>query len=86
MDFLKSYGSIIIAIITIIASLIFQWAVFGVRLMSVESAVTDLKSINIDLQRQVSDQKANYAKQDAKIDAIAENVSYIRSRVDAATK
>lgn len=83
---MKSYGSIGIAVVTVFISLITQWAVFGVRLSNVESRQDRQSAAIVSLQDNVAQQQANYAALSAKIDALTDNVSYIRSRIDSAIK
>ena len=86
MDTIRSYWPIFISLAGILVSLVAQWAVFGVRLNALEDkqdkqeqsimAVRDLQVL----------QTANYAELKAKLESVGDNVNYIRSRIDSATK
>lgn len=85
-DFFKSYGSISLAIVTVIVSLIGQWAVLGTRVSAVEDRQDRQGESITDIKAQLATQAANYAELKAKIDAMSDNINYIRSRIDRATQ
>lgn len=83
---LENYVSIAIAIVTVIVSLIAQWSVFGVRLSNVETRQDRQAAVILTMQDSLTTQIANYAALSAKIDALNDNVNYIRARIDSAIK
>lgn len=83
---IENYGAIGVAIATVVASLITQWAVFGVRLSAVESRQDNQEATLTALQTSLTTQIANYAALSAKIDALTDNVNYIRNRIDSVVK
>lgn len=85
-DYVKAYGSIALAITTVMVSLVTQWAVYGIRIANVESRQDRQAAAIMVIQGQITDQVANYAALQAKLDAIKDNVDYIRSRIDRATQ
>lgn len=86
MEFIKSYGSIGLAIVTVIVSLITQWAVFGVRLSGVEDRQNRQGTTISTLQIQVTGLANDISGIKAKVDAINDNVNYIRNRIDKVTQ
>lgn len=82
MDYFRTYGSLLIALATIIVSLVAQWAVFGTRLTAAEQREDRQGTAITALQNTLTQQQADYAALSAKIDGISDNVSYIRSRID----
>lgn len=86
MDYLKSYGSIGLAVMTVIVSLITQWAVFGVRISNIEARQDRQGTALQSVQDSLTQQLANYAALAAKLDALNESVLYIRNRIDSAIK
>lgn len=85
-EFLKSYGSIGLAIATVLVSLITQWAVFGVRLSAVEQRQDRQGTTITTLQGQVTGLANDISGIKAKVDAINDNVNYIRNRIDKVTQ
>lgn len=73
------------AIVLVIASVVAQWAVFGVRLDNIEQRQDRQGNSIQTLQATVSTVQTQYAALNAKLDAIDSNVNYIRSRIDKAT-
>lgn len=85
-DALKNYWPIMISAVTIVVSIATQWAIFGSRLAAVESRQDRQGTAISALQDATTQQQANYAALSAKLDALSDNVSYIRSRIDNALK
>lgn len=83
-NYLKTYWPIFFSIVTVLVSLTAQWAVLGVRLSAVEARqdrqATTIMAIQTELQTQATDS----ARLEAKVDAIDNNVDYIRGRIDKA--
>lgn len=73
------------AIALVIASVIAQWAVFGVRLDNIEGRQDRQGTAITDLQDQLTQTQSQYAALNAKVDAVSDNVLYIRQRIDEAT-
>lgn len=86
MDYLKSYGSIGIAAATIIISLVTQWAIFGVRLASVEERQNRQGTTIQALQSQVTGLANDISGMKEKLNSINDNVNYIRNRIDRAVQ
>lgn len=82
-EILKTYWQIIFAVVSIVVSLTAQWAILGIRIAAVEQRQDRQGNAITDMQSQLSQQAANYAELKAKIDAVSDNVSYIRSRIDS---
>lgn len=83
-DFIKNNPSIVITIATIAVSIATQWAVLGQRITSIEERVDRQGQAITDVKAQLVTQAAQYAELKAKIEAISDNVSYIRNRIDRA--
>lgn len=85
MEYLKSYGSIGIAAVTIVVSLVTQWAIFGVRLASVEERQNRQGTTITSLQAQVTGLANDISGMKEKLNSINDNVNYIRNRIDRVT-
>lgn len=72
------------AIALVLASVVAQWSVFGVRLDNIEARQDRQGTAIADLQNQVTTTQTQYAALDAKVDAMNDNILYIRQRIDAA--
>lgn len=70
-------------IIAIVLSLVAQWAIFGVRIASLEDRQNRQGTAIVSLQASVADVQTQYAALNAKLDALGDNVLYIRTRIDA---
>lgn len=70
------------AIIIVIASIVAQWAIFSTRLTNDEGRLDRQSSAISTLQSSVNDVQTQYAALNAKLDALNDNVLYIRNRVD----
>lgn len=86
MDILKTYGSIVIAVVTVCVSLVAQWAVFTVRLSNIEGRQDRQTEAIQKLQDSDKSQIAIAATLSAKVDAIADNVNFIRDRIVRVTQ
>lgn len=82
MDYIKGYWPIFLSVTTVIVSLAAQWAVLGYRISAVEARQDRQGTAITALQGQTQTLTANYAELNAKIDAMNENVTYIRNRLD----
>lgn len=82
-DYIKTYWPIVMSLLTIGVTIVTQWALLGQRITALESRQDRQEQAVVDVKAQLTVQAANYAALSAKIDAIGDNVSYIRSRVDA---
>ena len=80
-EYLK-FWPIILALVSFISG----FTLLQVRLSSVEARQDRQANSIMELQKQVNTQATNYATVQAKLENISENVSYIRSRIDNATK
>lgn len=69
-----------------VGGIISTWAIFGVRLSGLESLQDKQGEAVKELQQRVSVSEVNYAKLDAKIEGIKDDVTYIRNRIDSAVK
>lgn len=85
-DYIKTYWPILIAFVSILISLVAQWAVLGVRISTVEARQDRQGDAITDVKNQLVVQASNYAELKAKLEGIADNVNYIRSRIDKATQ
>lgn len=81
-QFVEFFAKNLWAIALVIASVIAQWAVFGVRLDTVEARQDRQGQAITSLQEQVQDADTRYAALEAKVDSLNENVLYIRNRID----
>lgn len=81
-DTLKNYWPIAM----VMASIIAQWAVFGVKIQALEDRQDRQGTSIANLQTSVTEVQTQYAALGAKLDAIDSNVNYIRSRIDNATR
>lgn len=81
--FIENYWPITLSVITVGVSIATQWAIFGSRLTAVELRQDRQGSAITSLQSSLTQQQADYAALSAKIDAMSDNVSYIRTRVDS---
>lgn len=70
------------ALIIVTASVIAQWAVFSVRLQNIEARQDRQGTVITALQDQMRDTQTQYAALNAKVDAVNDNVLYIRERID----
>lgn len=70
------------ALAIVIASVIAQWSVFGVRLTNIEQRQDRQGATIVSLQSSVADVQTQYAALNAKLDALGDNVLYIRNRID----
>lgn len=86
MDFIKSYFQITVAIVTIVVSLAAQWAVYGVRLNALEDRQNRQSEDIAEIRGQILTQVTSTAELNAKVDAMSDNINYIRSRIDAIAK
>lgn len=85
-EYIKQYWPVIFSVTTIIVSLLTQWVLLGYRISAVESRQDRQGSAITDIQAQLSTQAANYAALSAKLDAIDNDVTYIRQRIDNVTR
>lgn len=74
------------ALIIVAASVIGQWAVFGVRLDSIEARVERQGTSISDIRSSLAETQNQYAALEAKLEGIDQNVNYIRTRLDAALR
>lgn len=83
IDWLKSNGlTLTIVVAGIVASYSINTALYGYRLSSVE-ARQDRQGVSITaMQATLADVQSQYAAINAKLDAMSDNVNYIRSRID----
>lgn len=81
-NFLRNYWPIILVVVSIIA----QWSVLGLRIGNVEARQDRQSEAIMQVQKDIVAQAVSTGKLEAKIDAIGDSVSYIRSRIDAVTK
>lgn len=86
MDYIKSYGSIGVAIATVAISLITQWAIFGVRLTNLEQRQDRQGTTIVTIQTQVTGLANDISGIKATLGAINDNVNYIRNRIDKVTQ
>lgn len=70
------------ALAIVASSVIGQWAVFGVRLQTVEERLDRQGTAISTVQSALAETQTQYASLAAKLDAIDSNVSYIRNRLD----
>lgn len=70
------------AISLVTASVIAQWAVFGVRLDSIEDRQNRQDATIVVIQEQQKNAQSQYAALQQKVDSLNENVLYIRNRID----
>lgn len=76
---LKTFWPVVLVVVSLAA----QWAILGQRVKSVEEH-QDRQDITVAaLQVSVSAVQTQYASLSAKLDAIDQNVNYIRTRIDA---
>lgn len=74
------------AIVIVVASVVAQWAIFSTRLDTIEQRQDRQGTTIAALQTSVQDVQTQYAALNAKLDALNDNVLYIRNRIDTATK
>lgn len=86
MDYLKSWGFLIIPIVSALITISGVWATFGVRLSGVEARQDRQGTAITNLQDADKGQVANYAELKAKVDIMIDDIRYIRSRIDRATQ
>lgn len=72
------------AMAIVASSVIAQWAVFGVRLDSVEDRIDRQGMAITELRSEVQETKEQYAALNEKVDSVKESVDYIRNRIDRA--
>lgn len=70
------------AIVIVTASVVAQWAVFSTRLDTIEQRQDRQGTAITGLQSSVADVQTQYAALNAKLDALNDNVLYIRNRID----
>lgn len=85
-DTLTKYWPILFSLSSILISLVAQWAILGQRITAIEARQDRQSTAVLALQTQTSDLSNNYATLAAKLDAINDNVNYIRSRIDRVTQ
>lgn len=83
---LKLYWPIGISIITIGVSFTAQWAVLGIRITALEDRQNRQATNLSALQTQVIGLANDVSGMKADIGSIKDNVTYIRSRIDAITR
>lgn len=76
----------VVAIILAGVSFVSMYAVNSYRIQALEDRQDRQGTAVMLLQSQQTDGIANYAALDAKLDAVIDNVSYIRSRIDSIVK
>ena len=72
------------ALIIVASSIVGQWAVFGVRLDSIEARVERQGTAISEVRTQLAETQNQYAALNAKLEGIDATVNYIRSRIDRA--
>lgn len=83
-DFIKNNPSVVITVATIAISIVTQWAVLGQRISSIEERQNMQGASIISIQAQIQAQATDSAELKAKIEAINDNIVYIRNRIDRA--
>lgn len=79
---IERYWPMVVTIVTVLLGVGAQWAVYGLQISDLR-ATQARQAVDIaNLQTQVSLQASEYASLKATIDAINDNVTYIRSRID----
>lgn len=68
----------------VIISLAAQWAILGQRVSALEDRVDRQGTSIADVRTQVAESQKDVAALNEKVDGVAENVNYIRSRIDNA--
>lgn len=69
----------------VVISLAAQWAILGQRVSAAEQQLDRQGASIITLQANDREREAQYAALNAKLDALNDNVLYIRNRIDTAT-
>lgn len=85
-DYIKQYWPIFFSIATVLVSILAQWTLLGYRISSVEARQDRQSTAITTIQSQLSSQASDYAALNAKLDAIDDNVTYIRQRLDDTTR
>lgn len=83
-DIIKNYWQIVFAITTIVISLAAQWAIYGVRLQSLEDRQDRQGTAIMNLQTEQVDSASQYLALKTKVDLMYDSVIYIRNRIDSA--
>ncbi len=68
----------------VVVSLAAQWAILGQRVSALENRVDRQGTSIADVRTQVAESQKDVAALNEKVDGVAENVNYIRSRIDNA--
>lgn len=76
----------LVALIAAIFSFVSMYAVDNYRINSLQDRQDRQGTVIATLQSQQTEQATNYAALSAKLDALGDNVLYIRSRIDSAVK
>lgn len=80
--FFQTYWTIGFTVITVMISIAAQWSLFGYRLTSVEQRQDRQGEAITAIQNTLTAQASEYAALNATINAISDNVDYIRSQVE----
>lgn len=84
MDWLKNNAlTITIAILGVVASYSVNTALYGYRLTAVEARQDRQGTAITTINATLATQQSQFAALSAKLDAISDNVNYIRSRLDS---
>lgn len=72
-------------VVLVVVSLAAQWAILGQRVSATEARLDRQGAAIVTLQQSDTERQAQYAALSAKLDALGDNVLYIRNRIDAST-
>lgn len=80
-DQFKTFWPVVLVVISLAA----QWAILGQRVEAAEGRLDRQGNAITALQASDREREAQYAALNAKLDALNDNVLYIRNRIDNAT-
>ncbi len=83
-NYIKIYWPIFFSLATVLVSLVSVWATYGIRLQNVENRQDRQSAAIMAIQTELQTQAKDSARLEAKVDAIDNNVDYIRGRIDRA--
>lgn len=70
-------------VVLVVVSLAAQWAILGQRVNTVEARLDRQGQAITTLQQSDTERQAQYAALSAKLDAVNDNLLYIRNRIDS---
>lgn len=85
-NFFRQYWPLAVTLLTTLAAVASSYAIYGFRIAALEARQDRQGATIASIQTQLTTQAQNYAELKATLQAMSDNLNYIRNRVDRLTQ